>query len=643
MLVYLVVQFIVFGSMNVKSSNKSLTIVWICLALTIFSQCTFELEEEFHLDIKPPSLREVTLLINDAELPQPFYLMERTTFRFTLQELNNAIFASEVKLNGNLINTEIVNGAVTFSMNPDFLEVKEHVLEMVLYADTRSRSLANLLGGEYYVIEKTFRVIIDPTVPEFHSFTSELEDGYMVYRWKGPPDRKNFVYRFRRIPSGQSYLKDTIIYDTNINHFIDKGFVGGYQYHTLRATGFKFDVNISAKSIYIPEPDFSLVKDEEGIVRLVWTKAEINPEDVVLSITAPFAYEGVKTYPFASAGEIPIGKLDYMENADVNYTLHRKGYIQQQIQGMLHLSAEPTLKQFKSFFMLKNNHKIVTETEEGIYRYSLDGYVLEDSLLFKDVGIQETKSIAISPNESKGYISNPGKGIMSFDPLDFSKVQFHNISLPLSISDGHSSEPYFNLGNVSDNGLVTANLGNGKGYAVVIDMNNLKLLWHSGSWSIPAISHDGKYIALNLSIPNEEYIGRVFQYSQGGFQQIGQIDLGERIYFLPDGKHVMSVNGVQYYRQNPEENYIKVYDVSQPPQSPSAFFSNRREFHLPYINGLWRMGFDPLSNYVWFSNRETIQLFSPITMKFEKTYHDYGFVFSNYYLIHHAGFIIKAP
>ncbi|MGY6520116.1 MAG: hypothetical protein ACXIUD_00185 [Mongoliitalea sp.] len=631
--------------MNKSHVNKGLTIAWICLATFIFSQCTYELEEEFHLDIKPPSLREVTLLINDSELPQPFYLMERTNFRFTLQELNNAIFETEVRLNGNLIKADIVDGAVTFSMNPDFLEPKEHLLEMVFYADTRSRSLANLLGGEYYVINKTFRVIIDPTVPEFHSFTSELEDGYLVYRWKGPQDRKNFVYRFRRNTSGHPYFKDTIIYDTNVNHFIDKGFVGGYQYHNLRATGFKFDVTINAKQLHVPEPDFSLIKDEEEIVKLVWTKAAINPEGVILSITAPFEFEGVKTYPFSSSGEISIGKLDYLEDADVKYTLHRTGYIQQQIEGSLHLRAEPTFEQFERFIMLKDNHKILIQNDRGIFRYDLNGYVLEDSLIFNNLGIYEINSIIISPNESKGYFIDPDRGIMSFDPLDFSKIQLHEISLPLSISNSLSFPPRFQLGNASENGLVTARMFSGINRSVVIDMNNEKILWHShaGSWSIPTISPDGKYFAANLSFTDEDYIGRVFQHVQGGFQQIGQIDLGDHIYFLPDSKHVMSVNGVPDYRENPEENYIKVYDVSHPPQSPSAFFSNSREVHLPYINGLWRWGFDPLSNHLWFSNSETIQLFSPITMKFEKTYDAYGFVFSNYYLLRHDGFIIKAP
>ena len=630
--------------MKINQFNKSLTILLICLAAAIFSQCTFEPDQEFNASIKAPEPIDVTIIINDPGFKDPYYLLEPTRFQFRLKELNNAILSSQVRLNGRLLDSNIFDGAVTFLLDPYQMEVKEHLIEMVIYADTKSGSLANIVGAEYYVIEQSFKLIIDPTPPEFHSFKVGLENGYLTMRWVGPEDQNNFVYKLWRSNSSTWFSSDTTLYDTKTNYFIDPGYVGGDMSFILRGMGFDFSVNIASEYSRFSPADFTLIKDDEENVKLVWTKSEINTENVILSIFAPFSFEGEKSYPFTDAGEIPIGKLGFMEGAFVNAYLHRTGYSSQKSGQSLFLDPTPALKQFDEFIMLKNNNKLLIRNEEKVYRYSLEEYVLEDSISLLDLQMSDVLSFISTPDESKAYISDRDGNLVSFDPLNFSLHQHHDLTSAVSVlNEPNSNLATLTLGNATDDGLITASFWKGKMYLMLIDLNNGAGLWHSppGYSYAPAISNDGKYIAVDIVVPYSDYQGWILKKVQGEYQTIGKIDRGDH-YFLPGEEQVMSVTRRGEIRENPEDNYIKVYNLADPPLNSDNYFSNLKEVLMPYKPAVFRIGYDPISNYLWFTNSESIELFNPTSMKIEKSFNGHIFFYSNNYYLNRGGFITKA-
>lgn len=624
--------------------KNSLTNLLICLAIAVFSQCTFEPDQEFNASIKAPEPIDVTIIIHDPGFKDPYYLLQPTRFEFKLEELNNAILSSEVKLNGKLLDSNIVGGAVTFLLDPYQMEEKEHFIEMVFYADTKSGSLANIVGAEYYVIEQSFRLIIDSTPPEFHSFKVGLENGFLTMRWVGPQDQNNFVYKLWRSNPSTWFSSDTTLYDTKMNHFVDPGYVGGDMTYILKGMGFDFNINIATDDFRNSPADFTLIKDDEENVKLVWTKSEINTENVILSISAPFSFEGEKSYPFTSAGEIPIGKLGFMEGAFVNAYLHRTGYSSQKSGQSLFLDPTPALKQFEEFIMLKNNNKLLIRNDEKVYRYNLEGYVLEDSISLFDLEISDVLSFIATPDESKAYISDRAGNLVSFDPLNFSLHQYHDLTSVVSIlNEPNSNLATLTLGNATDDGLITANFWKGKMYLMLIDLDNGMGLWHSppGNYYAPTISNDGKYLAVDIGVPYMDYQGWVLKNLQGEYQTIGKIDRGDH-YFLPGGEQVISVTRRNEIRENPEDNYIKVYNLTDPPLNSSNYFSDLKEFLMPYKAEVFRIGYDPVSNYVWFTNSGSIELFNPTSMKIEKSFNGNSFFYANNYYLNRSGFILKA-
>lgn len=630
--------------MKIPYFDNTFTFFLIWFGALIFFSCTFEPHEEYISNIKPPEPITVSFIINDPGFKNPYYLLEPTYFDFRLKEVNHTILSSEIRLNGSKVNSNISNGGVNFLLDPYTMEIREHNLDMIFYIDTKSGSLANMVGAEFYVVQQSFKVIIDPTPPEFHSFSAGFENGYLTLRWVGPQEKSNFVYKIRRYNPSSWFSSDSTLYNPQANHFIDPGYVGGDLNYNLSAKGFGFEKLIGMDDLRIYPVDFKLSKDAEGQVKLVWTKSEVNPQNVIISIASSPNYEE-KSYPFSSSGEIHIGKPGFMEELYVNVYLHRSGYSSQKSGVPLVMEAVPDMKQFNDFAMLKNKKKLLIRNDDTIYRYNLEGIILEDSLTVQDVGMSDFLSLIITPNESTAYVSDYSGHLVSFDPLDFAKVTHHQIaSASSNFTDSNTNLTYLRLGNATDGGLLSTSFWKGGAYVMVLDIKNMEDLWHSppGNHHVPTISNDGMYIAADIAVPYADYEGWILKREAKEYLPIGKINRGDHI-FLPGGDEVLSVPRLIDLTYNPEDSYITMFKLNDPPQNSNSQFSIIRNALIPYIPGVFRIGYDPYTNYLWFTNTESIELFNPTTMQIEKSFSGPTFLFSNNYLLSRAGFIKTAP
>lgn len=621
------------------------TIFMVWLAATFFYQCTFDLNEKYVSSIKAPEPINVTFEVNDPRLKDPYYLLEPTWFHIRIKELGDAILSSQIRIDGKLVDSYVHEGTVSFILNPYQMEIREHTLEMILLADTKSGSLANSVGAEFYDIRQSVRIIIDPSRPVFHGFQAGFEDGYLAMRWVGPRDKNNFIYKLTRYNPNYFPLPDTTLFDARTQYFIDPGFVGGELSYSLRAKGFDFEIRIGEDLIRSFPVDFKLVKDHQDRVKLVWTKSEINPENVVLSVLWVRPGEEERSYRFSSSGELHLGELGFMEGAFINVYLHREGYSTQKFGITLTLEPTANLKAFSHFTLLKENNKLLIGSEESIYRYDLDGYILEDSLVLQTLNLSRIVSFVSSRNESRVYLSDDTGNLVSVDPLDFSKVNRHNLATLVPDLDDNPNAQFslLFLGNTAENGILTVNFMKGRRYSMVVDTHNNKLLWLSppGNNYPPTVSDDGHYLAVDIYDPGFNLEGWILKRTEGTYQRLGKIYLGDH-YFLPGGKEVMTVTRRTEIKIEPEANYIKVVDFTKVPENHNGYFSSVRESLMTYKQELFRIGYDPISNYLWFTNGESIDLFSPSSMRMEKSYNGGFFLYANNYLLHRSGFIKAA-
>lgn len=610
----------------------------------ILSSCTFEPHDEYISQLQPPEPVAVSFIINDPAFNDPYYLLGATRFYFRLKELDNPIVSTEVKLNGVPVSSAVINNNVVFLLEPDRMKVGSHNVDMTLHVDTESGSLANQLGGEYYIIKQSFTAIIDPNPPVFNSFEGGVENGLLSLRWSVPL-KSNFVYKIKRTGGSNSvFLSDTVLFDTNADHFIDPGFVGGSVHYKVVASGYGFEKPIGSGTVELAPADFDVIKDDEGIVRLQWSNSYVDIENVQLSIRTSRNVLQERSFPFTPSGNINLGTLDFKDQIEVWLTLFRKGYSTQATKINFHLPAVPNIKPFTRFNILTPHHKLLIATEDKLYRYSLDGFVLEDSLSLPSQGIHSLVSLAVSPDGSRAFVSGEGGSLISFDPVEFGKITRHDIRPTTTKISGSEDVPHVVLGNVSNNGFLTAHFSIWRVgyYTMVFDTNTSQDIWHSppGNDFAPTISDDGKYLAADIGVPDGDYEGWVFKRDGNGYTNIGKIEAGHHL-FLPGGAEVMSFSRLGPYYNPYEGAFLSVFNLLDPPHQPDESFNRIRNLDLPYSESIDLLGisYDELTGSLILRYPDVVKLMDPATLSYEKTIDGNQIYFSSNYLINASGFI----
>lgn len=169
---------------------RSLFSLQTFVIILLFQRCTFSPHNEYVNPIEPPEPIAVNIEeVNNTSFADPFYIIESTTFKFTVDAAKPVIYYV-ITIDGNVV-AEGNDGNISFFLFPHSLPSGNHLVTLSIRIATQSGSVAEKLGGEYYLIEKSFRLINDPTPPPNVVATASYEDGHLTVRWPAT-DKKNF-------------------------------------------------------------------------------------------------------------------------------------------------------------------------------------------------------------------------------------------------------------------------------------------------------------------------------------------------------------------------------------------------------------------------------------------------------------------
>jgi hypothetical protein len=606
--------------------------------------CAFEPHEEFVSPIKPPEAITVTFELNDPVLNDPYYLIEPTNFHIILQDTNYPLIGSEVTVNGSEIPSWVENNRdLYFLLDPYQIASGYHTVLVRCYLDTKSGSLANIVGAENYLVDQTFEVRIDPTPPSFDSFRAVVENGFLTFKWNNKTNQQNFVYTIQRKSRPYLPYPDSVITDGKLNQFIDYGYIGGNLDYRITAKGFRFETAVGEGSFYHKSADFTISHDSTGITSLAWTNKQFAGENHELHIKPQYYFSGERRVPFTPSGKVDLEYYHFAQLINLNVEFYSLNNISRKHVEVVEYIPKPTIKPFTFFRLLGKSNKLLIGNLEMLYRYNLGETIqLEDSLRFTDLGLTHgNNGVIVSPDESRIYISGKWENIheskfLSLNPHNFDNIQPHVMNSILGSINFPTGGNYpLVLGNVSNNGLITMWTS---GRSLLFDISKQKVMWSNPRtlYRPPAVSPDGRFLAANIN-GNE---GWVFEVREGVTHPLGRIDSGFPIYLNDGGEIMTALNPT--YRDGSDGTAISVFDLTNPPEEPNLFLTRIRSDEMPSFFDLYRAFYDPVSGYIAFSYSDRLKLYNVNSMGFEKTYPGY-FFYVDKYLLYNEGFIFPAP
>ncbi len=612
------------------------------LAVIGIHGCVFQPHEEFVKTITPPEAITVTLELNSPVFNHPYYLIERTNFHIKLQDTGYPLIASEVVVGGSLIQSQVENNRdLYFLLDPYQHRVGNHTVSIRCYLDTKSGSLANIVGMENYVVDQSFEIRIDSTPPVFDSFQAEIENGYLTFNWKNQSNLQNFVYTIQRKNHPYLPIPDTVIFDPKINRFIDYGFIGGNLDYKIIAKGFGFETVLGEGSIYHKAADFTITREPAGQTRLSWTNRQFAGANQELHIKPQYYFSGEIKVPFTSSGQVELGYYHFAQLLMLNVEFYSLNNNSRKHVELVEYIPIPSLKPFTFFRLLGKSNKLLIGNAEMLYRYNLEETIhVEDSLRFSDLGLTWTNNAAVvCPDESRIYISGKWENIheskfLSLDPHNFDDIQPQVMNSILSSINFPIGDSYpLVLENVSNNGLITMGVA---GNSLLYDIYEEKVIWHTSQNMnyLPAVSADGKFLTVNT------FESWVYEIREGKAHKYGRIDPGYLI-FLNNGTEIMTAPH-PINRWGTDATHLTVFDLSNPPVNPDSYLTRLRSDDMPSLLDLYGVNYEPVSGYLAFSYSDQLKLYNVTSMSFEKTYPGY-FLYVDKYLLYNEGFILWAP
>ncbi|WP_158859106.1 hypothetical protein [Lunatibacter salilacus] len=605
--------------------------------------CAFQPHEEFVATITPPEAITVTFELNDPAFNYPYYLVEPTNFHIKLQDATYPLVASEVKVAGSEIYSWVQhNRDLFFTLDPSQIRVGNHTVSVRCFLNTKSGSLANIVGAENYVVDQAFEVRIDPTPPVFDSFTAEIENGFLTFKWKNQTNQQNFSYKIQRNSGPFLPSSDTVVTNPLVNQFIDYDYIGGDINYKITAKGFGFETVLGEGSFYHKAADFVITRSPSGQATLSWTDRKFPGENHEIYIRPQSYFSEERRTPFTPSGEIDLGLLHIAQSLYITLEFYDRNKRSRICSEVVEYIPKPNLKPFSFFRMLGKSKKLLIGNSEMLYRYTLEGSIqVEDSLRYTDLGLTWAHDVVVvSPDESRIYISGhvndiDESKIISVDPHNFDNLQHHVMNSVLR--EINFSVGYYNrilLGSVSNKGLITMGVA---GKSLLYDITSEKVIWHTSQpfYQLPAISEDGRFLIVNT------FEAWVYELKEGNAEQYGRIDPGFPI-FLNNGSEVMTAINPAY-RWGSDPTHITVFDLSNPPENPDSYLTRLRSDEMPSLFDLFAAFYDPVSGYLVFSYNDRLQLYNVTSMGFEKTYQGGYKHYADSYLLYEQGYIESAP
>ncbi|HEV8513626.1 MAG TPA: hypothetical protein VGQ59_10125 [Cyclobacteriaceae bacterium] len=590
----------------------------------------------------PPPIK-ATIEINDPNFSDPYYLLNGQYFSFSLKDATKPIIGYEVWVDGKQADGGSGGYAnIYFSMNPFSYSNGSHQVDLKIKLATQSGSLAEHLNAEYYLVEKKFTIVIDPTPPPTISPTAKIENGFLTIRWNAIA-QKNFAYTIKRT----GIFPDSTIVNKGLDHFVDPGYVGGPITYEFRASGYTFYEKVLGTVTFNQPFDYQVSIDKQNIAHVSWAQTIISTENTVVTVSGLNS----KTFPLTAPVDVSIDTLVLGDAWNYHVDIYRKGHEIQKYSTYKLLSTTPNLKPFVDYGILPVAGKLLIANAQKIYRYSLPDFTIEDSLSLQSFGAsQALSSMRIPHNEAVALVVTDNSKLFKFDPLNFASRSQIDVSTPtFSAGGGNAPISVLFLGNISDNGLVTLTMFKSSYSSMLFDFTAGVVKWSimdDNSIDASIVSNDGAYIVRNFS----DGSGKVFKESQGTYNQIGVVAVGRK-YFRTGTNELINETIIDQFAY-PTGATISVYNLQSPPAQFGQPFAISRSMTYPYLSSdrteyLVELGYDDFTKTFYTRHRDSYH--SIIRLRDIDDFHyiktmkaqDYtrGHVFSNNYHFVYRGFI----
>lgn len=493
--------------------------------------------------VYPPA--PIDAKIEIANINEPFRLIFPTDFKFTVDRKEKELLSFEVLRDGK---TWIVgsNENISFMLDPSDYADGSHEFWIKVKLSSGSGSVAEMLGAEYYLVEKIFKVTIDKSTPlPASGLSAQMVNGRLSLTWN-KPDHEHFVYKLKRDYYPQELIE---IKDVATTQYIDELFTGGKITYTLVLESKFFSVESESFTFELNPLEAEAILDEDGFIKIVWTTPFDFGDETFLKVSGR---KSSQIFPLV-AGEATVDTLLLGEDATASLTLSHSNHEDEGYRKDFTVSVGTRIKKFDYFALLPAQNKLIIskgyvygfdDASTKIYRYDASTLTLEDSLVFLIPGWANYE-LLVSEDGAHAYIkydnffkSEPR--LLKFDPLDFAKpTTTTSVSGVFGsyFSSSITESSRYSLSNENQilflNYYYTQNLIN-------IDMNTKAVRWYKNNIQDAIISSDGTFM-----IATEGGLGVVYKKTYDAWDSIGKIPMG-LFFFTSDSspRVIVSSNGV---------------------------------------------------------------------------------------------------
>jgi hypothetical protein len=262
-----------------------LVIQVVVLFSLLFLSCEYVPTAENFVEINPPEpTHQLDLTLFPVE--DTIKIFNRTDLKFQFDTYGLQMLGATISLGDKNYTASSENP--TISVEPDFYTPGVYTLTARFYSNSGSGSIADRLGGEGYMIEKNYQVLIDGSDAEpITPIYTINKDNLLELSW---PVCTNFNFYSYVLKKGHQKIAE--IKNRNITRFVDSLYVGGN-------AGYEIEVHVYTQNrfttgqtllvtIEAPQPLFELISLDS--LKVHWRKPAIRS-------TVRLAYGvGISTY-----------------------------------------------------------------------------------------------------------------------------------------------------------------------------------------------------------------------------------------------------------------------------------------------------------------------------------------------------------
>lgn len=567
------------------------------LLTLLFAGCTFKSDDIFVNPITPPpDTITASVDILSPAFEDPFVLAISTQFLIRVIEEGKfeerSVSGFNVTVDGTSISYGVGDdpGIYGFELNP--LLLGNGTFDVVVEAkiSTNSGSLADKLRLEYYLVTKSFQVIVNNTPVVIQSFAAATVSGYLDLSWAVSVDYP-IHYTLRR--TKYTGVVETVLPDLQFSvaslnpHLVDSGYVGGKMQYLLyrRFPGSAFPDYIGTIVVHKPAGAFVVSQSPQNVASVSWTP---HYNDATLSLIKT---SGNQLFSFVS-GQTELDTIFLGDNRTYRLNVQRNEYAGQQYDTTIQITRASNLPSFTKAVIPGGTKLILLRSNGALSRHAIPGFSQEE---YYETVFPHRELLANSQGQPLVTIS---KTIPDPMQLNVNQVFWPRFGNP---DDGWTQPTHLGYSSLSDNQLLGMSIMvNGSPRAAITDITlavdpavEPSIIWmDSVNTDLPMLSIDGLYFCVNQM---DQTSAVVYKRVASVFQPQGNVPPYKRSFRGPSSTELVVMGS----------SAAQVYNANAAPGAGSNY-TTVRSFTYPVFSGetISKVDYDKQTQQLWIQSTD---------------------------------------